>query len=154
MRMISRLTGFLALLVVLSCSTVPALAAASSPAPVDNTSKGQVCQGIAVTGARCGSDSNKVYGLIGDIVDVLSVIVGLVAVIMLVVAAFKYITSGGESSKVSEAKSTLLYAIIGLFIAVLAQFLVHFVVTGTQNGLACGADKVYSTSAQACVAGP
>ncbi len=61
------------------------------------------------------------------IVNFLSVIVGIVAVIMIIVGGFKYITSGGESGNVSGAKNTLIYAIVGLIIVALAQFIVNFV---------------------------
>jgi hypothetical protein len=61
------------------------------------------------------------------VVNFLSVIVGIVAVIMIIVGGFRYITSGGESSNVSGAKNTLIYAIIGLIIVALAQFIVKFV---------------------------
>jgi hypothetical protein len=47
---------------------------------------------------------------------------------MIVLSGFKYITSGGDANKVSSAKSSLVYAIIGLVIVVLAQVIVHFVI--------------------------
>ena len=47
---------------------------------------------------------------------------------MIIVSAFKYITSGGDSNKVASAKSSLIYAIIGLVIVGLAQFIVNFVI--------------------------
>ena len=67
------------------------------------------------------------------IVNFLSVIVGIVAVIMIIVGGFKYITSGGESSNVSGAKNTLIYAIVGLIIVALAQFIVRFVLSNVAN---------------------
>ena len=54
--------------------------------------------------------------------------VGLIAVIMLVLGGFKYIISGGDSKKVDAAKNTILYAIIGLIIAVFAYAIVNFVI--------------------------
>ncbi len=78
----------------------------------------------------CQADqSGDVNNLISDIVNILSVIVGIVAVIMIIVGGFKYITSGGDSNKVSSAKNTILYAIIGLIIVALAQFIVRFVLS-------------------------
>jgi hypothetical protein len=50
-----------------------------------------------------------------------------VAVIMIIVGGLKYITSGGDSNNVSSAKSTIIYAIIGLVVVALAQFIVQFV---------------------------
>ena len=68
-------------------------------------------------------------GIASKIVNLLSVIVGIVAVIMIIVGGFRYIASGGASDKVSGAKNTLIYAIVGLIIVALAQFIVHFVLS-------------------------
>jgi hypothetical protein len=48
---------------------------------------------------------------------------------MIIYGGFKYITSGGDSGNVSGAKNTLVYAIVGLIIVALAQFIVHYVLS-------------------------
>jgi Type IV secretion system pilin len=73
--------------------------------------------------------TDKVNTLITQIVNIISVIVGIVAVIMIIYGGFKYITSGGDSGNVTTAKNTILYAIIGLIIVALAQFIVRFVLS-------------------------
>ncbi len=45
---------------------------------------------------------------------------GLVALIMLLLGAYRYITSEGNPEKISKAQNVILYAIIGLFLIVLA----------------------------------
>jgi hypothetical protein len=70
-----------------------------------------------------------VNDLITDIINVFSVIVGIIAVIMIIWGGLKYITSGGDSGNVTAAKNTILYAIIGLIIVALAQFIVRFVLS-------------------------
>ena len=60
-------------------------------------------------------------------VEVLSVVVGVVAVVMIMIAGFRYITSGGSSDKITSAKNTLMYALIGIIIVALAQVVVKFV---------------------------
>jgi hypothetical protein len=52
---------------------------------------------------------------------------------MIIIGGLKYITSGGESSNVSGAKNTIIYAIVGLIVVALAQFIVHFVLANTAN---------------------
>ena len=54
---------------------------------------------------------------------------------MIIYAGFKYVTSGGESNSVSSAKNTLIYAIIGIIVVVLAQLIVHYVLN-TANSVA------------------
>jgi uncharacterized membrane protein len=89
---------------------------------------------------RCGSFSaagttvcdssqgtKKVNDTITEGINLLSVIAGVVAVVMIIMAGFRYITSNGDSAKVGSAKNTLLYAIIGLVIVALSQMIVKFV---------------------------
>jgi hypothetical protein len=92
------------------------------------TPKNQVFQGIGVAGsADCAHTDQGVTDTISTIVNILSLVVGAIAVIMIIVSGFRYITSGGDSGRVGNAKNTLIYALIGVAIAALAQFLVHFV---------------------------
>ena len=122
---------------------VPALIGGASAASI----KDSLCQGTnnAATGSNdqgCGTSGTGTADLSGvaqKIVNIFSIIVGIVAVIMIIYGGFKYITSGGDSNNVSSAKNTLIYAIIGLIIVALAQIIVHYVIntattaTGTLN---------------------
>lgn len=74
-------------------------------------------------------DASDIDSVITTVVEVLSVIVGVLAVIMIIISGFKYVTSGGDAQKVASAKSTLIYAIIGIVIVVLAQVIVRFVLS-------------------------
>ena len=80
-----------------------------------------------------GNPTDKVNTLITQIINIFSVIVGIVAVIFIIYGGFKYITSGGDSGNVTGAKNTILYAIIGLIIVALAQFIVRFVLSKTTD---------------------
>ncbi|MBB1535929.1 MAG: hypothetical protein HXL12_02020 [Candidatus Nanosynbacter sp.] len=77
-------------------------------------------------------------GVFSRITNTVLLIVGLISVIMLVYGGLRYILSGGDSKKVTDAKNTILYAIIGLIISMLAYAIVHFVLNsvigvGTTN---------------------
>jgi hypothetical protein len=99
--------------------------------------QGGLCHGVqdfnVTTGtATCQeANPNRVSDLVKEIINILSVIVGIVAVIMIIIGGFRYITSGGSSEKVTAAKNTILYAIIGLVIVALSQVIVRFVLTKT-----------------------
>ena len=67
-------------------------------------------------------------GSIADGASVLLFIVGAVAVIMLIIGGLKYIVSGGDASKVQSAKNTILYALVGIIVAILAYAAVNFVI--------------------------
>ena len=55
-------------------------------------------------------------------------IIGAVAVIMIVVGGVRYTVSNGDSNAVQGAKNTIMYAIVGLVVAIVAYALVNFVV--------------------------
>jgi uncharacterized membrane protein len=77
--------------------------------------------------------TSTLASLAKTVVNVFSLIVGIAAVIMIIYGGLRYITSGGESSNVGNAKNTLIYAIIGLIIVALAQTIVHFVLNTATN---------------------
>ena len=52
---------------------------------------------------------------------------GVVAAVFLIIGGISYITSSGDSNKLQKAKSTILYAIIGLIIVALAEIATAFV---------------------------
>lgn len=84
-----------------------------------------------VDGADAAVDSSqsKLDNLVKQVITVLSVIIGIVAVIFIIIGGAKYITSGGDSGKVSSAKNTVIYALVGLIIVALAQVMVRFVLS-------------------------
>jgi hypothetical protein len=79
---------------------------------------------------KCSDTSGSVDSfnhILTVVINIFSVIVGVVAVIMIIIGGFRYITSGGSTERVTGAKNTILYAIIGLVIVALAQIIVKFV---------------------------
>ena len=67
--------------------------------------------------------------------NVLKVVFGVaggVAMIMIVIGGFKYITSLGNAQNVAKAKDTILYAVIGLLAIILAYSIVTFVIRGVR----------------------
>lgn len=82
--------------------------------------------------ARCSDCPSDLFGETGafrQITNTILYIVGVVAVIMLIIGGIRYVISGGDAKKVTDAKNTVLYAIIGLVIAVFAYAIVNFVIT-------------------------
>jgi hypothetical protein len=79
--------------------------------------------------------TNSVQSILKTVINIFSLIVGAVSVIMIIIGGFRYIISGGESSNVSGAKNTIIFAIVGLVIVVLAQVLVQFVLAKTSSSI-------------------
>ena len=65
--------------------------------------------------------------LFTTIVNVLLFVIGAISVIMLIIGGIRYTISAGDSTSVTAAKNTIMYAIIGLVIAFLAFAIVNFV---------------------------
>lgn len=55
-------------------------------------------------------------------------IIGALAVIFIIVGGFQYVLSGGDPNNTNRAKETILYAVIGLAVSLLAFTIVDFVV--------------------------
>src|SRR5688572_27225172 len=79
------------------------------------------------TGCTVTTGTDNIDRIITNIVNIFSIIVGIVSVIMIIYGGFRYVTSGGDSGNVSSAKNTIIYAVIGLVVVALAQFIVQFV---------------------------
>jgi hypothetical protein len=103
----------------------------------------QLCTGVdaAADTTDCndptkGSGAQGIQDIAKKVTNIFSIIVGAASVIMIIYGGFRYITSGGDSGKVGNAKNTLIYAIVGLVIVALAQIIVRFVLTQAQNSTA------------------
>lgn len=86
-------------------------------------------------GGQCGTSATSgVSSIARHVIDIFSLVVGVISVFMIVYAGFRYIISGGDSGNTSGARNTLLYAIVGLIIVAIAQIIVRFVLH-TANGI-------------------
>lgn len=76
------------------------------------------------------SDNQEVVSAssaIENLINAFLFIVGGLAVVMVIYGGFKYITSGGDAQAVASAKNTIIYAVIGIAVAVLAYAITKFV---------------------------
>ena len=72
---------------------------------------------------------NSVESVVGTVINTILYVIGILAVIMIIFGGIQYTTSAGDQAKVTKAKNTILYGIVGLVIAILAYAIVNFVVT-------------------------
>ena len=66
-------------------------------------------------------------------ITVFTIIVGVVAVFMVILSGYKYITSGGDANKVAQAKSTVIYALIGVALVITSQVILRFVIAKSRS---------------------
>ncbi len=113
-----------------------------SAGPADPIETNQVCDTSKINiveGVDCsqGKDTQSSLftedddgnSLFETVANVLLFLIGAVSVIMLIVGGFRYVLSGGDSTQVTSAKNTILYAVIGIIVALLAYAIVNFVVS-------------------------
>jgi hypothetical protein len=73
-------------------------------------------------------------GVFTTLSNVLLFVIGALSVIMLIIGGLRYLLSGGNGAAVTAAKNTILYAIIGIIVAMLAYAIVHFVINSFATG--------------------
>lgn len=112
-----------AALLVIGLIGVPTLITASAyAAPGDEILNGASgASGEARNDAKLSADFEKV-------VNFILYVLGAVAIIMIIFGGFRYVVSGGDGSAITAAKNTILYAVIGLIVALLAYAIVNFVI--------------------------
>jgi len=110
---------------------MPAFFVSSVSYAVDQTTKDTACS--AIPGGCSAAPANSIQSNVQFALNIFSWIVGIAAVIMLIMGGFRFVTSGGDSGKVSSARNTILYAVIGLVVVMAAQLIVHYVLGNTNQ---------------------
>lgn len=118
---------FLKIAVLLTLITPLSGLAVLGAQPVYADAKTDACNAITNNTGCTSSSGASINKIIAAIINIFSFIVGVTAVIMIIIAGMKYVTSNGDSNSISSAKSTLIYAIVGLIIVAAAQSIVRLV---------------------------
>lgn len=115
--------------------TLSAQASAPPPNPsnilspacgTSGTSSSAVC--TDVKNASGHKTADPVTHSLEIIVNIVALVAGAAAVLLILVGSIKYITSAGDSAKVSSAKNTIIYALIGIVVIVAAKTILIYVV--------------------------
>ena len=86
-------------------------------------------------GANCAKPDDTPTCLFGPgcafttVVNTALFVIGSISVLMLIYGGIRYTISGGNEKSVTAAKNTILYAVVGIVIAILAFAIVNFVIT-------------------------
>lgn len=87
--------------------------------------------GVGGNPTACQDDNPGQDRLFGDrgiftiVVNVISIVIGVAAVVVIIIAGIQYMTSTGDATKTNNAKNALIYAIVGVVVALLAQAVVR-----------------------------
>jgi hypothetical protein len=119
---------------LLSVSILPLLSVGQIAYADDllNGAQNQACAGVGLGDpTACGtaaSNGAKINTLLTNVVNLLSIIIGIAAVIVLMIQGFRFIVSGGDPASINGARNGILYACVGLVVAIAAQLIVHLVI--------------------------
>lgn len=99
-----------------------------APLPAFANCGSQQAKGLSAVAGGGSCSSNALLGRIGGLINTLFIVAGAVAVIIIIIGGIRYITSTGDASRIKSAKDTILYAVLGLIVVVLARAIVGFVI--------------------------
>lgn len=95
---------------------VPAVSAIDIPCESENAGQCNLVK-------SSGDLSDNVWKIVSFALGIL----GGVAVIVIIIAGILYTISAGDAGKVKKAKNTILYAVIGLVVAMLSSAIIAFI---------------------------
>jgi hypothetical protein len=87
--------------------------------------KTDVCNAIAKQQDKGNPD--PILAVLKTTIDVISYIIGIAAIIVLIIAGLEMVIGGGDAQSVASARNSMIYALVGIVVAVLAQSIVVFV---------------------------
>lgn len=129
---------FRRVLLALAVLIVPVFIMLPSPAGAVDVITNDVCRKDGKDSTVCKQDErvkgkNPLFGegsVLEMIISLLSIVVGIAAVIGIIIGGLKFVTSGNNPQEVTKARETVIYALVALAVAALAQVIVRFVISG------------------------
>lgn len=81
-----------------------------------------------INAAKGNLQTTSLTDSVANVTNIMITIIGIVSVIMLIIGGFRYVLSGGDQKGTSAAKDTILFAIIGVVVALLSYSIMNFVI--------------------------
>lgn len=73
------------------------------------------------------SGDDDILTLISNIINTLLFLIGIAAVVVIIIGGFRYVAANGDTGAMATAKNTILYAVVGLVVAIASFAIVNFV---------------------------
>lgn len=115
----------LAIIAVLTLSG--AGVAASQPLSVSAVSPFSACGGSDAAVCESNARDDSLMKLMEAVINTLLFLVGIIAVIVIIVNGIRFVTSNGNSDQVTSARNGVIYAMVGIAVAVMAYAIVRFI---------------------------
>lgn len=131
----NRMKRIIAIIVAAVALLVPTI----FPISVAAQNVSDVCEGVGAVSGASSSDCTPSGGVsdINSVVEaglrIFQVIVGIIAFVMIIIAGQRFITSGGDPAKVTSARNTIIFSVVGVVIIALAEVIIQFALNQTQT---------------------
>lgn len=116
-----------ALILILGAATMTFVGTTLAEAASCGSASECINQGMTASGTS--STPKSLGSILTTVTNILLFLMGAVSVIMIIIGGFRYVTSQGDQTQMQSAKNTILYAVIGVVVAIAAYAIVSFVVT-------------------------
>lgn len=90
--------------------------------PCEGNSSSPICE-------SAGSGGDDITTLVTNIINTLLFLSGIIAVVFIIIGGVRYTIAQGDSGQIASAKNTIMYAVIGLVVAMAAFAIVNFVIS-------------------------
>lgn len=109
---------------LLSSLLLPSTVLTDTAVAIDSDARSGFKSGIKNSGGTSGDD----IGLsIQNVVNILLFIAGVISVVVIVVAGLRFVLSSGDPGAASKARNTIIYAVVGLTVSIMAYAIVNFI---------------------------
>ena len=129
------------------------VSAYSCPAGTPGANRGEVSN---LAECSLSDTENTFMSTLTKIINVVLAVLGIVAVMMIIMGGVTYVTSNGDAAKLTKAKNTIIYSVIGLVIALLAFAIVNFVLSSvfssdsSKDTASCPSGQTYNKDTKKC----
>lgn len=108
-----------------------AISALSSVCTGGSVSNGALCTDYNNNANKINSNprNNPIVDIIKTVITIISVAIGIVSVIMIMIGGLRMILSNGDPQTIARSRESIIYAIIGIVVAITAEGIVIFVVS-------------------------
>jgi type IV secretion system pilin len=65
---------------------------------------------------------------LSNVLDAVFILIGALSVLFLLIGAMRYVASNGDQGQITQAKNSILYAVIGIVVSLTAFTIVQFVI--------------------------